>query len=121
MQPIPVEMVAQCFVGALEKKESIGKTYDLCSPQRLRLREIVKIITEVLGYKSKILIPIPTRAAMILAWLMEKLMEKPLLSRDQLIMLQEDNVGDPSETIKDFGVSMPDFRSGITAYLTQRR
>ena len=48
---------------------------------------------------------------------MEFLMTKPLLNRDQLLMLEEDNVGDPSQAKDDFGINPPDFRTGISAYL----
>ncbi len=150
LQPIPVTDVAQCFVDALTKPESMKKIYDLCGPTPLRLREIIKTIVEVLGDEIKeiqsplkcclgdwsnlllpfpilfftiflqpkvLFVPVPYEAAVIVAWLMETLMSKPLLNRDQLLMLEEDNVGDPSEAIKDFGIHPPDFRSGIVTYL----
>ncbi len=149
LQPIPITDVARCFVGTLIKPESIKKTYDLCGPKPLRLREVVKTIAEVLGNETKIvepplkrwlgdwsnlflplcvlkglliqpkilLIPVPMEVATVMAWLMEIFMTKPLLNRDQLLMLEEDNVGDPSEAMKDFGIQPPDFREGIAAYL----
>lgn len=64
-----------------------------------------------------LLVPVPFEAAMVMAWTMEQLMTKPLLNRDQLLMLEEDNVGDPSEASKDFGIHPPAFRDGIAAYL----
>lgn len=149
LQPIPVADVAKCFVRALEIPTAIKKTYDLCGPEPLRLREIIKIIAEVLGHETKeiqpplkccignwsnllipiaalqglfiqpkvLLLPVPIEMATVIAWLMETFMTKPLLNRDQLIMLEEDNVGDPTEATKDFEISPPDFRSGISTYL----
>ncbi len=149
LQPIPVADVAKCFVGALTKQESIKKSYELCGPQPLRLREIIKTIAEVLGHETKevepplkccigdwsnlllplavfkglfiqpkvLLVPIPIEAATVLAWLAETFMSKPIPNRDQLLMLEEDNVGDPTEAMKDFGITPPDFRTGIAAYL----
>jgi len=48
---------------------------------------------------------------------METFSSKPIPNRDQLLMLEEDNVGDPSEAMKDFGISPPDFCHGISSYL----
>jgi uncharacterized protein YbjT (DUF2867 family)/plastocyanin len=145
LQPIPVSDVARAFVGALQKPEALKKTYDLCGPEPLRLKEIIKTIVEVQGSPTQemkrpfyqwigdwsnllipfaalqglwlqprvLLVPVPYEFARIIAWIMEAFMTKPLLNRDQLIMLEEDNVGDPSEAVKDFGIHPPDFRSGI--------
>jgi len=150
LQPIHVSDVAKCFVSALGKPESIKKTYDLCGPQPLRLREIVRSIAEALHHdvtevqpplrrwigdasyfllplvvlplavftQPRILLaPVPTDTAFVMACAMELLMTKPLFTRDQLLMLEEDNVGDPSEAMEDFGIRPCDFRSGIAAYL----
>ncbi|MBI4023493.1 MAG: complex I NDUFA9 subunit family protein [Verrucomicrobia bacterium] len=149
LQPIPVADVARCFAGALMKPEAIGKTYDLCGPAPLRLREIIRTIAEVLGHETEeiqlplkgwigdwsklllpmcmlkglfvqprvLLVPVPVEAAVVVAWLMETFMTKPLLNRDQLLMLGEDNVGDPSEAMKDFVIRPPNFREGISVYL----
>jgi len=149
LQPIPVSEVARCFVGALTKPESFKKTYDLCGPERLRLREIIKIIAETLGHDTKeiapplkrwigdwsnlllpfsilqgifiqpklLLAPVPIEVATVIAWFMETFSSRPLPNRDQLLMLEEDNVGDPSEAMKDFGISPPDFHQGISSYL----
>lgn len=149
LQPIPADDVARCFVGALAQPASIKKVYDLCGPERLRLREIIRTIAEVHGHKVKeldvplkrylgdwgnlflpfvalqgffiqprtLLIPVPFEAAVCVAWAMETFLSKPLLNRDQLLMLEEDNVGDPSEACKDFGITPPAFQSGISAEL----
>ena len=160
LQPIHVADVAKCFVGALahpsqgdfslNKAESIKKTYDLCGPKPLRLREIIRIIAEVLHHDVTeiqppfkrwigdtssfllpfvilphalltqprvLLVPVPMDFATVIALTMEGLMTQPLLNRDQLLMLEEDNVGDPSDAMKDFGIHPSDFRSGIATYL----
>lgn len=64
-----------------------------------------------------LLVPVPIEVATVIAWLMELFMSKPLLNRDQLLMLEEDNIGNPSEAIKDFEIQSPDFRDGISVYL----
>ena len=64
-----------------------------------------------------IMLPVPSEAAKIVAWINETVMTKPLLNRDQLLMLEEDNVGDPSEAVKDFDLTPIEFHAGIRAYV----
>ncbi len=64
-----------------------------------------------------LVVAVPWDFARALAWCMEAVMERPMLNRDQLLMLEEDNVGDPAEAIKDFGISPPEFKTGISKYL----
>jgi hypothetical protein len=47
----------------------------------------------------------------------EVVLPRPLLTRDQLLMLREDNTGDPSAAERDLGVIPPDFGTGISRYL----
>jgi NADH dehydrogenase len=149
LQPVAVEVVADAFVQALEKPESIKKIYDLCGPKALRLREIVRTIAEVQDFELKevhppfqaclgdtanflfpfavlqtflvrpkiLLVSIPWEFASIMACLMETFLPKPPLVRDQLLMLEEDNVGDPVPAQTDFGIQSPDFREGIAKCL----
>lgn len=150
-QPVPVEDVARSIVRALEKPESFKKTYDLCGPEPLRLRQIISEIAAALGKRASqvgfpqlgrkwfgdganVLLPlsvlcalprskplvvaVPWDFARLLAWCMETFTERPLLNRDQLLMLEEDNVGDPTEAIRDFGINPPPFREGIARQLS---
>ncbi|MBV9464292.1 MAG: complex I NDUFA9 subunit family protein [Verrucomicrobiae bacterium] len=150
LQPVPVEDVAAVFVGALEKPESVKKIYDLCGPERLRLREVIRQIAGVLGKRPTVvsipgrrrigawanflslpiawfgsllacskplLLPVPWDLSRLGAWTLEAVLDRPPLNRDALLMLEEDNVGDPTEAQKDFGISPPPFREGIERYL----
>jgi NADH dehydrogenase len=64
-----------------------------------------------------LLVPVPWDFATGLAWLMETIFERPPLNRDQILMLEEDNVGDPAEAAADFGIRAPAFKDGIAKYL----
>ena len=48
------------------------------------------------------------------------LRKPPPLNRDQLLMLQEDNVGDPEPANELFGLKPISFREGISRYLLKR-
>jgi len=120
MQPIPVEDVAASFVGALTDPASIQQTYDLCGPRALTFNDLLKTILEVTRRK-RALIHIPVKWARIQARFLELLFamirRPPPLNRDQILMLEEDNIGDPGPATVRFNLSGTEFRDGIHRYL----
>jgi NADH dehydrogenase len=120
-QPIPVEAVAAAFVKALGQPKAAGQTYDLCGPEALTLSEMVDRILEVLQRKRlKLQVPLSLARcqAAILEFLFRRLLRRASpLNRDQLIMLQEDNVGTPQPANQLFGLKPLPFREGIARYL----
>jgi uncharacterized protein YbjT (DUF2867 family) len=101
----------------LKTTASVGRTYDLCGPERLTLPEILGIVLQATGRRRAIL-RIPRRWAWSQAAVMEQVFPKVLgrispLSRDQLRMLDEDNVGDPSEAEREFGLPSVSLGQGI--------
>jgi hypothetical protein len=44
----------------------------------------------------------------------------PPLSRDQLVMIEEDNVGQPEAAMEDFDLTPVSFEAGLEAYLKTR-
>jgi len=124
-QPIPVQDVARCFVGALGEPKSIGQTFDLCGAETLRLSEIVDAILKVTN-RRRIKFPLPFALASAQAacaeFVFNRLLGKaPPLNRDQVLMLREDNVGDPRPATKLFGPRSGRFRDDIASYLNTRR
>ena len=115
LQPIWVEDVAQILVNAcaldFPAKLPPGK-YEIGGPDALTVKEIMKIAIRAAG-TTRIFVPVPMFAANIIATLMEKFSSKPQLTRDQLIMLQEDGraknntsaqiLGHPPRKLWDYG------------------
>jgi len=117
MQPVAVEAVGRCFAGALREPKSIGQTYDLCGPERLTMAEILQAIFDASGRKRWI-VRVPLGMARIQAAFLEALCptllrRAPPFNRDQLLMLQEDNVGDPRPAAELFGLKQTPFREGV--------
>jgi uncharacterized protein YbjT (DUF2867 family) len=120
-QPVSVETVAAAFVRALGEPKSAGQTYDLCGPEALTLSEIVDQIMDVLQ-RRRLKLQVPPSLARCQAILLEFLFGRLLrraspLNRDQLIMLQEDNVGNPQPANERFGLKPLPLREGIARYL----
>lgn len=121
LQPVAVEVVALAFVRALTEPAAAGRTFDLCGPERLTFNQVLDAILEVADRRRpKLHVPLPL--ARLLARLLEGIFPRLLgraapLNRDQLLMLQEDNVGDPQPANELFGLPAESFRAGLARYL----
>jgi NADH dehydrogenase len=122
-QPVAVECVARAFAQALDEPKASGRAFDLCGPERLTLEQIIDGIIRALG-RRRLKCSIPLELARLQATALEfvfpKLLGKaPPLNRDQLLMLREDNTGDPKPADELFGLSHPSFQEGIQRYLVR--
>ena len=116
IQPVAVEVVAKCFVAAIKNDGTVGKTYDLCGPEAFTWNELYDKLLAFNGLrKPKLHLPLPV--ARIQAAVFEKLLANPPFNRDQLLMVQEDNVGVPKPAERDFGLQQETFEQGIARYL----
>ncbi len=116
IQPISVANVARAFVGAIRNDESISQTYDLCGPEPFTWNELYDKLQTILGTrKPKWHLPLPI--ARVQAALFEKILPNPPFTRDQLLMLQEDNIGDPKPAERDFVLEQESFEEGVARYL----
>ncbi len=116
IQPISVGNVARAFVAAIRNDNSIGKTYDLCGPEAFTWNELYDKLQSVLGLrKPKLHLPLPL--ARMQAALFERILPNPPFTRDQLLMLQEDNVGDPKPAERGFLLEPERFEEGVAGYL----
>ena len=57
-QPVYVKDVAQAFLRALERGDSVGKTYPLVGPKTLTLAELVRWTAQILGVR-RLVLPLP--------------------------------------------------------------
>jgi uncharacterized protein YbjT (DUF2867 family) len=123
-QPVSVAAVGQAFVGALTKPGSIGKSYDLCGPDTLTMEGIVDEIMKAMGrrrWKMRVPRGLARLQATLLEWFFPRVLRRaPPLNRDQLIMLNEDNVGNARPANEMFDLKHPRFREGIGEYLADR-
>jgi uncharacterized protein YbjT (DUF2867 family) len=124
-QPVSVKTVAAAFTKSLDEPRSIGQTYDLCGPEALTLSEIVDRILAVL-HRRRLKLRVPPGLARFQAVLLELVFRRLLrkvspLNRDQLIMLQEDNLGNPRPANELFGLTPTSLREGIARYLDVKR
>ena len=119
-QPVYVADVADAIVHCLNDPASAGRTYELGGPRVYTFREIMELILTVTERRAQ-LVPIPFGPARILAGLGE-LSPVPPITRDQVRMLESDNVvaGD-ALTLADLGVTPTAAEGVVPTYLDRYR
>ena len=87
----PIHVVDMCEI--IEKvilNEIIGETIECIGPEKISFKEIINRITKSLEIK-RLMIPVPLFFAKIFANIFEITMKNPLLTKDQLILLNYNN------------------------------
>jgi NADH dehydrogenase len=103
-QPVHVSDVADAVMAALAAPDAAGKIYELGGPRAWTFRELLAFIVKETG-RSRPLLEIPMGVARLQARLAE-LLPTPPVTRDQLILLQRDNVvGEGALTLAELGIA----------------
>jgi NADH dehydrogenase len=90
MGPVHVGDVARAFIAVLDNDETIGGTFELCGPDVLSWNEMIEAVATAVG-KHKLILPMPIGLMRIAATALDWIPAFPV-TRDQLTMLQQNNV-----------------------------
>jgi NADH dehydrogenase len=119
-QPVYVGDVAEAVMAALHRPEAAGRTYELGGPRAWSFRELLAFIVKETGRKRP-LVEIPMGLARLQARIGEWLPTPPL-TRDQLLLLQRDNVvGEGALTLADLGIAPQPVEAHAPALLARFR
>jgi NADH dehydrogenase len=91
-QPVWIGDVAHCFATAVDDPRTVGQRYDLCGPAVYTLRELVAKIGAITGHPRPI-VPLGPGLSSLQARVLE-LLPGPLMTRDNLASMTQDNVCD---------------------------
>jgi uncharacterized protein YbjT (DUF2867 family) len=91
LQPVSVQDLAQAMEHALDRRETFGRTYEICGPTVYTLAELVRFAAAAAGH-PRLVVGLPAVPAAMMAYLLEWLPGPPLLSRDNLRSLSVDSV-----------------------------
>jgi len=119
-QPVYVGDVADAVMAGLQREAAVGATYELGGPRVLSMRELLAYILAETG-RHRRLMPVPMWLARLQAAVLEHLPGK-LLTHDQLLMLQRDNVvaaGAPG--LAELGIVPTPMDLVVPAYLRRFR
>lgn len=103
-QPVAIENVVEGFVKALETDAAVGKIYDVGGADRLSFDEVIDLIAHAKGVASYYKVHLPLLPMTIAAAFLQYLPGFPV-SRDQLVMLGEDNICNARRFYEEFEIS----------------
>jgi NADH dehydrogenase len=119
-QPVYVGDVADAVMAALDRAEAMGGTYELGGPRVYTFKELLQYVLAETGRK-RLLIDLPFSVGNLQARLFE-LLPTPPLTRDQLLLLQRDNVvAEGALTLADLGIVPKALEAIVPAYLARFR
>ena len=123
-QPVFVGDVAAAVCAALDGDAARGRTYELGGPQVMTFEDVLTFILETVQRK-RLLVPVPFGAARLMAAVLG-LLPKPLLTLDQVKLLQSDNVVSEEAqqaglTLQGLGISAQAVEGIVPEYLERFR
>lgn len=123
-QPIFVGDLAQAVEEAVEGRARPGTVYELGGPEVRTFEELMQLMLREIGRK-RLLVPIPFAIARMQAFFLE-FMPKPLLTRDQVILLESDNVVTADaerehRTLQSLGITPTAMETVLPSYLVRFR
>jgi NADH dehydrogenase len=119
-QPVHVGDVADAVMAALARDDAKGRTYELGGPRVMSFREVLRFILDTTRRRRR-MVDLPPRLVEWQARIGEKLPNPPV-TRDQLLMLQRDNVvGEGVPGLAELGIAPKAVEAVVPAYLLRYR
>jgi uncharacterized protein YbjT (DUF2867 family) len=124
-QPVYVGDVADAFAGAVEGTVKTGKVYELGGPEVVTYRDLMARVQHEAN-RHRLMVPVPASLGKLLAFPFSLLPFPPLLTGDQVDLLQTDNVVSPDavkegRTLEAFGIAPTAMDNVLPTYLWRFR
>ncbi len=120
IQPIAVTDTAKAIVEVLEKEEINNNIYELGGTNAFTFKELMEILLKQIK-KKRFLLPIPISFAKVLGRILQ-VMPKPLLTADQVELMQYDSVvGNKYPTLKDLKINPKTINEVLPSYIWRHR
>jgi len=123
-QPVYVADVAEGIARATVLPEAAGRTFELGGPAVMTFEDVLKLILRE-TYRSNGLVPLPffaARAIGSLAQLTAMVGIPPMLTHDQVVLLEKDNVvAEGAEGLAELGVQPTGLEAIAPSYLWRYR
>ncbi|WP_340695514.1 NAD-dependent epimerase/dehydratase family protein [Hydrogenobacter thermophilus] len=102
-QPVDVRDVACCFLKALTQQKVSGRIYEVCGNKKVSFKELLR---DIFSYwqRKVLLLPVPKAFMYVGGLLMERIIEPPPFSSDQMLMMWRDNICGLDEDVEPEGV-----------------
>ncbi|HEX9638071.1 MAG TPA: complex I NDUFA9 subunit family protein [Acidobacteriota bacterium] len=111
LQPVHLSQLSAGFARALTVPESVHQTYDVAGPEPIAYGEILRAVgRHTRRYPWHLHVPLALMKPLVRV--LQRLPLFPLTS-DQLVMLEEGNVGDPKPFMEAFKLTPIGFHEGL--------
>jgi NADH dehydrogenase len=119
-QPVFVGDVADAVAAVLAQPEARGKTYELGGPRVMTMREVLRFILETTR-RRKPMLDMPMGFMRFQAGILQRLPNPPL-TRDQLLLLERDNVvAEGMPGLPELGIAPKSVEAVVPGYLRRFR
>ncbi len=116
VQPIYVENTVDCIIRSLTDPKTTNRIFEIAGPDQITYKELFLTLMDVLDIDNPTF-QIPITFMWPAAYILEGVMEKPPITTQQLIMLQEDNICDISEMQEVFNLKLVPLREALKSFL----
>lgn len=119
-QPVYVGDVARAIATCIADQATQGRIFELGGPRVYTFRELMQLVLAETK-RRRFLVPLPFSIAMMQASILG-LLPKPMLTRDQVLLLKQDNVvAAGAATLSDLGIEAETVEAIIPTYLWRFR
>jgi len=116
LQPVHVDDLAKAVVHAMDDPAATGRIFELGGAGTYRYREILGLVMAVRG-RRRWLVPVPFSVWHLLAAIAAVLPSQPL-TRDQVLLIREDNVASPDAPgFAELGIAPRDVAAALSECL----
>jgi uncharacterized protein YbjT (DUF2867 family) len=115
LQPVLLEHVAAGFARAVNVEAATKQTYEVTGPDAMSMLDLLTLIAAAMHRRLRV-VRVPLRLMRPTAAMLHRLPTFPV-TPDQLLMLQEDNTGDPQSFYTTFGITPVPFAQGLRQIL----
>jgi NADH dehydrogenase len=112
---VPVEHVATGFARAVRTEASVKQTYVVAGPDSVSMIELLNLIGAAMHRRIR-LVRTPLRLVRPVSKVLHRTPSFPV-TPDQLLMLEEDNTGDPGPFYSAFGITPLPLAQGLRQVL----
>jgi uncharacterized protein YbjT (DUF2867 family) len=116
LQPVPVAQVAEGFARAVTSEVALKQTYEVGGADAVTLVELLDLVAEAQGRPRPRKVHLPLGAMRRAAAALHRLPGFPV-TPDQLVMLEEDSVCDPTPFLTAFRLRPVPLAEGLRAML----
>lgn len=112
LQPVWVEDVVSCFLGALDNADTVRRTFELAGPETLGFEQLLDLVAEAEGIqKPKVHLPVLVMRPAVAV--LSRLLPNFPITSDQLMMLLEDSTCDIAAMSETFGIEPAPIRDHL--------